>query len=329
MDRTVSLHTGHQMPLLGLGTWHHGDTTGQMAEAVKFAIRKGYRHIDCAYCYGNEKEMGAVFGELVGDGRLVSREEMYITSKLWCTEHGQDRVEAACRKSLQDLGLEYLDLYIVHWPTGFIPDHGNVPRDENGKMMFSGISIEETWQAMEKLVDLGLVRAIGLSNYNSRQILKILDIARIRPAVVQVESNPRFNNEHLRSFLASHSIQMVAFSPFGSPDLPWGEMLPHILADSKLLEVAASVQRSPAQVVLRWQIQRGVAVIPKSVIQAELEDNLKVWGWSLSKEQMEVVSSLETGVRKIVPLITMKDGETRIRDLEDINYPFHYIEGEG
>lgn len=325
MEQSVALYTGQRMPVLGLGTWHHGDQQDMM-EAVRFAIKAGFRHIDCAYCYGNEEQMGQVLAEMVGPGRHLPREEMFIASKLWNTEHAADRVEAACRRSLQDLGLEYLDLYIIHWPSGFVPGRGNVPRDENGEVMFSGVSLEETWGAMERLVELGLTRAIGLSNFNSRQVLRILEVAKVRPAVLQVESNPRFSNEPLRRFCARHSVQLVAFSPFGSPDLPWGERLPHILADPRLAELARSTGRTPAQIVLRWQIQRGVCVIPKSVFPLELTDNLGVWGWQLDPEALQVVDSMELGLRKIVPIITMPGGEQRIRDLKDSNYPFGFTE---
>lgn len=325
-EKTVSLYNGYSMPLLGLGTWHHGDQK-EMTDAIKFSVQKGFRHIDCAYVYGNEKEVGVVFSEIIGKDKDVERNDIFIAGKLWCTEHAGDRVEAACRSSLADLGLEYFDLYIVHWPTGFVPGKGNVPRDENGNVLFSGVSIEETWCAMENLVDLGLVRSIGLSNFNSKQVTKIIDIARIKPAVLQVESNPRFNNEALRKFCVNNSIVMVAFSPFGSPDLPWGAKLPHILVDPTLKEIADRVDHSPAQVVLRWQIQRGVGVIPKSVIETELEDNLGIWGWELSKADLELVDSLETGVRKIVPIIKMDDGTVRIRDEGDVNFPFGFVEG--
>jgi len=325
MDKCIDLFTGSKMPLLGLGTWHHGSQK-EMSDAVRFAIKEGFRHIDCAYCYGNEKEMGQVFSEMVGKDKFIKRENVFIASKLWNTEHAKERVEAACRKTLDDLCLDYLDLYIIHWPSGFIHGKGNVPRDEEGKVLFSGVSLEETWAAMERLVHLGLVKAIGLSNFNSKQILRILEVAKVRPAVLQVESNPRFANEALRQFCSRHSIKMVAFSPFGSPDLPWGEKLPHILAEPRLVELAQRLNRSPAQVVLRWQIQRGVGVIPKSVFPKELSDNLGVWGWTLGPEDMQVLNAMETGVRKIVPLIVMPNGEQRVRDVDDINFPFGFTE---
>merc|ERR1712215_384602 len=325
-DKAMSLYNGYTMPLLGLGTWHHGDQQ-EMTQAIKFAVKEGFRHIDCAYVYGNEKKVGEVFSDIIG--KDVDRCDMFIASKLWDTEHAADRVEDACRSSLADLSLLYFDLYIIHWPSGFVPGQGNVPQDEEGNVLFSGVSIEDTWAAMEKLVDIGLVRSLGLSNFNSKQIKTILDMARIRPAVLQVESNPRFNNEALRQFCADQSIAMVAFSPFGSPDLPWGAKLPHILADTTLNTIATRLGHSPAQVVLRWQLQRGVGVIPKSVILTELEDNLGVWGWELSKSDMELINQMETGVRKIVPIIKMADGIIQIRDEADINYPFGFVEEQG
>jgi len=322
---SISLFNGQQMPYLGLGTWHHGSQK-EMQDAISFSIKNGYRHIDCAYIYQNEKQVGEVFNELIGEDKEVKRSDIFIAGKLWNTEHAADRVEAACRSSLKDLGLDYFDLYIIHWPSGLIPGHGNVPRTEEGHVRFSGVSIEETWKAMEKLVDIGLTKAIGLSNFNSKQVLRVLECGRIRPAVLQVESNPRFNNEALRRFCSRHSIAMVAFSPFGSPDLPWGKKMAHILTDPTINNIATKLGKSPAQVVLRWQIQRGVGVIPKSVFPNELSDNLGVWGWELDNDDMDAVNSVNTGDRKIVPIVTMPNGDVIIRDQDDENYPFNHVE---
>merc|ERR1712130_1018716 len=164
MEKSLELYTGSQMPLVGLGTWHHGNQQ-EMSDAVRFAIKEGFRHIDCAYCYGNEKEMGEVFTEMVGPEKFLPREEIFIASKLWNTEHAAERVEAACRKTLDDLCLDYLDLYIIHWPSGFVHGKGNVPRDEDGKMLFSGVSLEETWAAMEKLGGEQKIRDIDDINF--------------------------------------------------------------------------------------------------------------------------------------------------------------------
>jgi len=326
MSSSLEIIPGLHMPTLGLGTWLHGDTGGQMRDAVVKAVELGYRHIDCAYIYLNEKDIGESFNTIFSQEGGVTRSDLFITGKLWNTEHAADRVEAACRSSLKDLGLDYFDLYLAHYPTGFVPDQGNVPRGEDGKVLYSGVSIQEMWTAMEKLVDLGLTKAIGLSNFNSKQIRKLLDEARIRPAVLQVESNPRFNNEALRRFCVKNDILMVGYSPFGSPDLPWGRKLPHILVDPTLVKIAEELGKSTAQVVLRWQVQRGVGVIPKSIFPNELSGNLLIYDFSLTQDQCKLIDGLDIGERKIVPVVTLPDGRVQFRDQDDENFPYLYVE---
>jgi len=325
MSSSFEIIPGLEMPTLGLGTWLHGDTGGQMRDAVVKAVELGYRNIDCAYIYLNEKEMGEAFTTIFNKGE-VSRSDLFIASKLWCTEHAADRVEAACRASLKDLCLDYFDLYLAHYPTGFVPDKGNVPRGEDGKVLYSGVSIQEMWTAMEKLVDLGLTKAIGLSNFNSKQISSLLETARIPPTVLQVESNPRFNNEALRRFCVKNGLRMVGYSPFGSPDLPWGRKLPHILIDPTLTKIAEETGKSTAQVVLRWQVQRGVGVIPKSIFPEELSSNLVIYDFELSPDQCKLIDGLDIGERKIVPIIKFDDGRVELRDAEDENFPFGFQE---
>jgi diketogulonate reductase-like aldo/keto reductase len=324
--KSFTLSGGIEMPVLGIGTWLHGDTGNQMRDAVVQAVEMGYRHIDCAYIYLNEPKMGEAFATIFEKG-LAKREELFITGKLWGTEHAKDRVEASCRKSLADCQLDYFDLYLIHWPTGFISKNGNLPKNEDGSMAFSGVSIEETWLAMEDLVKKGLTKAIGISNFNSEQITRLMKIGSMKPVVLQVESNPRFQNEAIRRFCVKHGIQMVGYSPFGSPDLPWGKTLPHILVEPILKRIAEEVNKSTAQVVLKYQLQRGVAPIPKSIHPHELEANLDIEDdWDLTPEQCKEIDTLETGERKIVPVTKLPDGTLKLRDGEDVNYPFHYVE---
>eukprot|EP00088_Acartia_fossae_P066279 TRINITY_DN8209_c0_g1_i2.p1 TRINITY_DN8209_c0_g1~~TRINITY_DN8209_c0_g1_i2.p1 ORF type:complete len:330 (+),score=85.41 TRINITY_DN8209_c0_g1_i2:35-1024(+) len=323
--KSFTLSGGIEMPVLGIGTWFHGDTGNQMRDAVVQAVDMGYRHIDCAYIYLNEKKMGEAFSTIFEKGE-VKREDLFITGKLWGTEHAKDRVEAACRSSLKDCQLDYFDLYLIHWPTGFIPDNGNLPKRENGQLAFSGVTIEECWLAMEDLVKKGLTRAIGLSNFNTEQITRLMKIGSMKPVVLQVESNPRFQNDALRKYCKKHGIQMVGYSPFGSPDLPWGRPLPHILVDPTLVRIAKEVGKSTAQVVLKWQLTRGVAVIPKSIITSELQNNLEIDGWELTPEQCKEIEGLETGERKIIPINTLPDGTKELRDGTDENYPFRFTE---
>lgn len=315
------------MPELGIGTWLHGDTGNQMRDAVVQAVEMGYRHIDCAYIYLNEPKMGEAFSTIFERG-LAKREDLFITGKLWGTEHAKDRVEAACRKSLADCQLDYFDLYLIHWPSGMIPDNGNLPKDKDGKIAFSGVSIEECWLAMEDLVKKGLTRAIGVSNFNTKQLTQLMKIGSMKPVVLQVESNPRFQNEAIRKFCVKYGIQMVGYSPFGSPDLPWGKPLPHILVDPILERIAKEVNKSTAKVVLKYQLMRGICPIPKSIIPHELEANLELTqeDWQLTEQQIKDIDSLETGERKIVPVNKLPDGTFELRDIACPNYPFTFDE---
>merc|ERR1712059_153006 len=196
------------------GTWK--SAPGQVTEAVEHALKSGYRHIDCAAVYGNEAEVGA---GIRASG--VAREDIFVTSKLWNTKHHPEDVEAACRKTLADLGLNYLDLYLIHWPVAF--ERGDVafPKNEDGSLRYD---IEThpttTWLAMEKLVEKGLVRTIGLSNFNSEQITDILKKGSIKPVTNQVECHPYLTQAKLLEFCKERDITLTAYSPLGSPDRP-------------------------------------------------------------------------------------------------------------
>ena len=186
----MKLNTGHEMPLLGLGTWQA--PPGEVGAAVRVALLAGYRHIDCAACYGNEKEIGEVFGAMVGDGAgQIPRSELFVTSKLWNSEHAPALVRPALEQTLADLRLAYVDLYLVHWPQAFEKVPGTTrgfPRNEDGSMRYDlASSSADTWGAMEALVPSGLVKAIGVSNFNCALLMDLLSYAKIKPAVNQVE----------------------------------------------------------------------------------------------------------------------------------------------
>jgi len=323
--RSVTLNTGAKMPTLGMGTWHHGPRE-EIDAALRFAIKKGYRHIDCAKIYLNEKEVGEVFAEIID--KTVPRKELFIVGKLWGTDHHPDDVEKACRKSLSDLKIDYLDAYLIHWPTAFVKDGEEMwPKDGEGNFRLAEeIELTDTWKAMEKLVDKGLCKSIGLSNFNSKQMTEIMAKCSMKPAILHAECNVRFNNEGLRRFCHKHGITLIGFSPFGSPDLPWGEKMPHILVDPVLKAIAQKHKRSTANVALRWLLQRGVPSIPKSVIESELLDNLKVYDFELSGDEMEIIDQLNKNLRKIIPINKLKSGETVLRDAKSRHYPFHYRE---
>lgn len=204
---TIKLNNGRSIPTVGLGTWK--SKPGEVASAVKTAIQAGYRHIDCAAVYGNEKEVGEALKSCIGSA--VNREDLFITSKLWNTKHNPSDVRPALMQTLSDLGLDYLDLYLIHWPIALKDGDEPFPKDADGKLIYAYHDPYDTWQAMETLVNDGLVRAIGLSNFNSKQVDDIISKSQIKPAVLQVECHPYLNQaqliKHCKERDCSDSIQ--------------------------------------------------------------------------------------------------------------------------
>jgi len=281
---TLKMNNGKEIPMFGLGTWK--SAAGEVNKTVQDAIDVGYRHIDCALAYSNEHEVGAAIETKIKQG-IVKREDLFVTSKLWNTHHRSDLVIQGCKQSLKDLKLDYLDLYLVHWPMAFKEDGDLFPRNENGDIIFSDVDYLDTWKEMEKLVSLGLVKTIGLSNFNSQQIQRVLDNCTIKPAMLQVETHPYWNQTKLVDFCKSKGIAVTAYSPFGSPDRPWAKPEdPKLLDDIKLGELAKKYGKSPAQLVLRWLIQRGIVTIPKTVNKNRLAENLNIFDFTLSDEDM-------------------------------------------
>ncbi|XP_016368417.1 alcohol dehydrogenase [NADP(+)] A isoform X2 [Sinocyclocheilus rhinocerous] len=278
MTATITLSTGQQMPAVGLGTWKSAQ--GQVKQAVLAALDCDYRHIDCAAAYSNEREVGEALSERLGEGKPLRREDIFVTSKLWNTKHHPDDVEDACKKSLSDLRLSYLDLYLMHWPMAFERGDELMPRRLDGTVRYdNNTHYRDTWAAMEKLVDQGLVKAIGLSNFNARQIDDILSIAKHKPVVNQVECHPYLVQTQLVSQCWGRGLAVTAYSPLGSPDRPWvtpGEA--HLLDDPRVVGLATCYNKTPAQVIIRWHIQRGVICIPKSVTPSRIKQNIEIDG---------------------------------------------------
>ncbi|KAI8812614.1 aldo/keto reductase family protein [Cladochytrium replicatum] len=289
LNRTLKLSSGYIAPAFGLGTFQ--SKPHEVGEAVRAAIRAGYKHIDCAAIYENEAEIGEVLKQEIA----AKREQYFITSKVWNTMHSRENVKKACLKTLKDLQLSYLDLYLIHWPLAFkIKGDGtqNSYIDPVTKtQVLEEIPIEETWQAMEELVDAGLVRSIGISNFSIKKTKKLLETARIKPAVNQVEMHPYLPQAELLEFCKANGILVTAYSPIGSGGKP------SLLEDPVINEIAAKHGKSAAQVLLSWGIQRRTQVIPKSSKPERIAENFQ--DFILPDEDFERINQIHktTSVR--------------------------------
>ncbi|WP_197705008.1 aldo/keto reductase [Mycobacterium shigaense] len=268
-QRRIALnHGGGRMPALGFGTSLSDNT--KTRDAVRAAVEAGFRHLDTAERYRNEAEVGAALKELFTDGTM-RREDLFVTTKLWNNNHRPERVRPALQASLGRLGLEAVDLYLVHTPFAFAPGDDQDPRDAHGAVIYDdGVTLEETWTAMESLVDEGLARAIGLSDIDVAGTRRVVNGARIKPAVVEVESHPYHPQWELHEYLTEHDITLLAFASLGHA------LEPRLLDDPLVVSLAQRFGKTPAQVLLAWGIQRGSAVLTGSVNPARIRENFDV-----------------------------------------------------
>ncbi len=262
---SVTLNNGVSMPQFGLGVWQ-AQEGGEVELAVRTALKTGYRLIDTAAVYGNEVGVGMT----IRSGG-IPREELFITTKVWNDRHGYDETLEAFDQSLARLGLNYIDLYLIHWP---------MPRQ--GKMI-------ETWQALETLYANNRVRVIGVSNFTPVHLQELLETCTVAPMVNQIELHPKFQQYETREFCARHDIQIESYSPL----MRGGELL----NDPVLLKLADKHQKTPAQIVLRWHIQNGFVVIPKSVTPARIEENVSIFDFVLDEDDMAAIAAMDEGIR--------------------------------
>jgi aldehyde reductase len=297
--------TGH-MPALGFGTLIPDAVV--TITATRDALEAGFRHFDCAERYGNEREVGEALQAGLAAGRLA-REDIFVTTKLWNTNHRPERVEPASEASLDRLGLKYLDLYLMHTPFAFQPGDDQDPRDQNGNVLYDhDVTLLETWKAMESLVDHGKCRAIGLSDIGLSELKPLYESARVKPAVVQVEAHPYLPETELLEFCKEKGVVFLAFAPLGHG------MRPGPLEDPVISAIAARVRKTPAQVLLAWAVQRGTALLTTPRTAARARENFDIS--SLPEDALDEINRIQTRqrmnpvVKTGVPGFIPKGGQT-------------------
>ncbi|KAJ1657202.1 hypothetical protein IWQ61_003353 [Dispira simplex] len=286
------LNTGVTMPAIGLGTWRA--SPGEMDQIIGEAWNAGYRHIDCSPLYGNEREIGTALKRT-----RVVRDQLWLTSKLWNTEHHPDHVGLACEKNLHDLQVDYLDLYLMHWSLAFEHGQDQIPRDVQGNVKLANVPIIDTWRAMETLVDQGKVRQIGVSNFTVEQLEDLLAHARIKPVVNQIECHPYLPQNQLVDFCRKQNILVMAYRPLGGRQKTERSngVIPR--EDPIIKQVGQRHGKTPAQVCLAWLLQRGISIIPKSASPTRLRENLI--DFTLTEQDMADIASITTRYRSCDP----------------------------
>ena len=296
-----TLNTGHKLPMVGLGLWKIEKNI--TAQTIVSAVESGYRHLDSACDYGNEEEAGKGLHEVLNQGIL--RKDLWITSKLWNTYHRAEHVRPALLRTLRDLQLDYLDLYHMHFPIAlkyvdfdlrYPPEWLYDPKADQPRMELDSVPLLETWQAMEALVEEGLVRDIGICNFGTALLRDILASAKIRPSVLQIELHPYLCQKNLLRFCMEEDIAVTGFSPLGAQSyfqLNMAEAGDSVIEQPSIQDIAKAHNRTPAQVVLRWGIQRGVSIVPKSSNPKRLRENIALFDFKLSDTEMKTINALD------------------------------------
>ncbi|RWS24793.1 aldo-keto reductase-like protein [Leptotrombidium deliense] len=300
MSKFLNLIDGRLIPTFGFGTWQLSDQDAYTAVKLVFiyAIEEaGYIHIDCGVAYLNEEAVGKANNDVLAKG-IIKREELFVTTKCWHTCHTRERVLNCCKQSLQKLKIEYIDYYLIHSPIGFKECDELIPKDADGNIIYSDVDYLETWQGMEDCFNAGLVKSIGLSNFNAEQIQRVLNACKVKPVLLQIESHPYLNQPDLHKFCKSKGIVVVAFGALGSPVRPWGtDNEPSLFSDSTVNDIASRHKKTAAQVLIRYQVQREIAVVVKSANPSRIKSNYDIFDFELNSDEMKMIDCLDRNYR--------------------------------
>lgn len=294
--KNLQLNTNQQMPIIGLGTWK--SKPGEVYQAVRWALKLGYTHFDCASIYGNQPEIGQAFHDAFAEDNL-KREDLFITSKLWNNAHKPEDVLPELRQTLKDLQVDYLDLWLMHWPVAQKKEV-ITPKNESDMLSLKDIPLETTWAEMEKAQQQGLTKAIGTSNFGKKNLQLLIDKGEIAPAVNQVECHPYLQQNDLFDFCQKNQIAFTAYSPLGSSDRSDNlkhQNEPSLFEDGVINDIAQRLNVTPAQVLLAWLINRGISVIPKSVHESHMRENMAAINIQLDEKDMQNIAALDKGYR--------------------------------
>ena len=320
----IKLYTGEEIPCIGMGTFGSDRfTPEEVSAAVEGAIKCGYRMFDCASVYGNEDLIGRVFTKAFNEG-IVSRKELFIASKVWNDQHGKGDVLLSCAKTLKDLQLDYLDVYYVHWPfPNYHAPHCHGDSRNPDSKPFSTEEFMTTWRQMERLADMGLIRNLGMSNMTIPKLKEVLPKCRIKPALIEMELHPAFQQKELFEYCVENNIQPVGFCPVGSPNRPERDKTPEDVDDMKMdevVEIARAHGVHPAVVCLKWAVQRGAIPIPFSVHEKNYISNLKCTAEDpLTKEEMAALEKADKNCRLIKGQVFLWPGANSWKDLWDLD----------